>query len=261
MALGQENIGALNFFEDQSDPSRTFDVFQTRVADVSDANLFNLQSQISSSKPTVPTYGGTITTPEEDRFSTTVPTPTVGSVQTSVPFSGTGEEESGMPSNLIDRPVVSASGNVTSPTGIGTPPSNFSFTPSKLTYTPDATKGMAGPDFSSTASEVDPKNYLYTSGAGINVGGKGADPTAKENKITYDAGPVITKPNKNLGKIFTPTELSDAADKNKKEQQTKAGQLTGKGYVGGKGFKAGGLAKIKIKPTAKKRKGGLASKK
>ena len=45
MALGQENIGALNFFEDQSDPSRTFDVFQTRVADVSDANLFNLQSQ------------------------------------------------------------------------------------------------------------------------------------------------------------------------------------------------------------------------
>ena len=44
MALGQENIGALNFFEDQSDPSRTFDVFQTRVADVSDANLFNLQS-------------------------------------------------------------------------------------------------------------------------------------------------------------------------------------------------------------------------
>ena len=67
-----------------------------------------------------------------------------------------------------------------------------------LTYTPDATKGMAGPDFSSTASEVDPKNYLYTSGAGINVGGKGADPTAKENKTTYDAGPVITKPNKNL---------------------------------------------------------------
>ena len=45
MALGQENIGAINFFEDQSDPSRTFDVFQTRVADVSDANLFNLQSQ------------------------------------------------------------------------------------------------------------------------------------------------------------------------------------------------------------------------
>lgn len=45
MALGQENIGALNFFEDQSDPSRTFDVFQSRVADVSDTNLFNLQSQ------------------------------------------------------------------------------------------------------------------------------------------------------------------------------------------------------------------------
>ena len=188
------------------------------------------------------------------------PPQTNESRQTSVPFSGTGEEESGMPSNLIDRPVVSASGNVTSPTGIGTPPSDFSFTPSKLTYTPDATKGMAGPDFSSTASEVDPKNYLYTSGAGINVGGKGADPTAKENKIKVDI-PVITKSNENLGKIFTPTELSDAADKNKKEQQTKAGQLTGKGYVGGKGFKAGGLAKMKTKSTAKKRKGGLASKK
>jgi len=46
MDLAQDkNIGALNFFEDQSDPSRTFDVFQTRVKDVSDANLFNLQSQ------------------------------------------------------------------------------------------------------------------------------------------------------------------------------------------------------------------------
>jgi len=44
------------------------------------------------------------------------------------------------------------------------------------------------------------------------------------------------------------------------EQQIKAGQLAGKGYVGGKGFKSGGLAKMKTKPT-KKRKGGLASKK
>jgi len=206
--------------------------------------------------PESPTYGGTITSDESDRFkppskgkpffidpktvgdkwlSDAVSTPTVGSRQTSVPFSGINKktQPSDMSSNLTAKPFVSTSANVTS-SDQNKPPSDFSFTPSELTYTSDATKGMAGPDVSSNAPEVDPKNYLYTSGAGVNTKGiepKGTDIVAKNKK-----------------------------EKEEKEQQIKAGQLTGKGYVGGKGFKSGGLAKMKTKPT-KKRKGGLASKK
>jgi len=128
-------------------------------------------------------------------------------------------------------------------------------------------RGPQGPEglLPSMSPEAERVNRYLTDAPGVNlVKGPAADsnnPTAKENKTTYDAGPVSTKPNKNLGKIFTPDELSNIVDEKKKEQQTKTGQLTGKGYVGGKGFKAGGLAKMKTKPTAKKRKGGLASKK
>ena len=128
-------------------------------------------------------------------------------------------------------------------------------------------RGPQGPEglLPSMSPQAERVNRYLTDAPGVNlVKGPAADsnnPTAKENKTTYDAGPVITQPNKNLGKIFTPDELSNIVDEKKKEQQTKTGQLTGKGYVGGKGFKVGGLAKIKTKPTAKKRKGGLASKK
>jgi hypothetical protein len=128
-------------------------------------------------------------------------------------------------------------------------------------------QGPQGPEglLPSMSPEAERVNRYLTDAPGVNlVKGPAADsnnPTAKENKTTYDAGPVITQPNKNLGKIFTPDELSNIVDEKKKEQQTKTGQLTGKGYVGGKGFKAGGLAKMKTKSTAKKRKGGLASQK
>jgi hypothetical protein len=44
------------------------------------------------------------------------------------------------------------------------------------------------------------------------------------------------------------------------EQIEKSSTGGGKGYIGGYGFNKGGLAKMKTKPT-KKRKGGLASKK